>query len=51
MRHRWKIVYCIRLARAADAKERAEIENQMQADVKLRPILEALKKTTTAAER
>eukprot|EP00823_Brevimastigomonas_motovehiculus_P004473 TRINITY_DN2963_c0_g1_i1.p1 TRINITY_DN2963_c0_g1~~TRINITY_DN2963_c0_g1_i1.p1 ORF type:complete len:2225 (-),score=605.06 TRINITY_DN2963_c0_g1_i1:245-6919(-) len=49
--NRSKIVYCTKLARAKDEKERKEIENQMSSNSLLKPILDALQKTSTAAER
>uniref|UniRef100_A0A7S0D2D4 RNA helicase n=1 Tax=Amorphochlora amoebiformis TaxID=1561963 RepID=A0A7S0D2D4_9EUKA len=49
-RNRLKIVYCMKLARAK-GKEREEIETEMANDAKLAPILQALKKTSTAADR
>eukprot|EP00457_Paulinella_chromatophora_P000104 gb/GEZN01000104.1/.p1 GENE.gb/GEZN01000104.1/~~gb/GEZN01000104.1/.p1 ORF type:complete len:2168 (+),score=390.44 gb/GEZN01000104.1/:405-6908(+) len=51
LRNRQKIVYCVKLARSKDASEREEIEKEMEENPKLRPILEALKKTATSAEK
>lgn len=51
LRNRAKVVCCITLARAKNEEERADIEKKMAADAKLRPILDALHKTSTAAER
>jgi len=51
LRNRAKVVWCTKRARAQDEKEREEIERQMSEDPKLRPILDALKKTSSASER
>eukprot|EP00808_Paulinella_micropora_P006106 g54769.t1 len=51
LRNRQKIVYCVKLARSKDASERESIEQEMAENPKLRPILEALKKTATSAEK
>jgi len=49
-KNRLKIVYCMKLARAK-GDEKEKLEKEMADDAKLAPILQALKKTATAADR
>mmetsp|Transcript_31856 Transcript_31856/g.77625 ORF Transcript_31856/g.77625 Transcript_31856/m.77625 type:complete len:2179 (-) Transcript_31856:255-6791(-) len=49
-RNRLKIVYCMKLARAK-GEEKSNIEKEMMDDAKLAPILQQLRKTSTAADR
>lgn len=51
LRNRAKIVYCIKLKQAKDDSAKKAIEEEMMNNPKLRPILEALHKTSTAADR
>lgn len=51
LRNRLKIVWCMKRSHAKDDKEKDTIEAEMLENPKLRPILEALHRTTTAAER
>jgi len=51
LRNRLKVTYCIKLARAKTATDRKVLEEEMLTNDKLRPILEALRKTSTAADR
>lgn len=49
--NRLEIVYCMRLARAKDAKEREVIETEMAGDSRMEPVLAALRRTSKAADR
>lgn len=51
LRNRMKVTYCMKLARAKDSSDRKVIEEEMMMSDKLRPILDALRKTATAADR
>ena len=51
LHNRWKIVFCIRLARAKDEEERQAIEAEMEESRALRPILAALHKTSSTVEK
>lgn len=51
LQNRLKIVYCTRLARAADDNQRAAIEEEMSNSLVLRLVLEDLKRTTSTQEQ
>lgn len=51
LKNRDKVVFCTRLAKAADSKEEELIQAEMMANPKLRPILEALNKVTALNDR
>jgi len=51
LRNRLKVVWCTKLARAADDEEKEKIQSVMEQEPKLQLILAALEKTSTAADR
>ncbi len=51
LRNRWKVVYCVRLARAQDDAERELVEEEMKSSRALRAILDALHKKSSTAEK
>lgn len=51
LRNRHKVVYCTKLARARNEKEKKDIHNEMLGNANLRPILEEITRTTSISER
>jgi len=51
LRNRMKIVYCVKLKTAKNDTEKASVEEKMNENPKLKPILDALHKVSTAADR
>jgi pre-mRNA-splicing helicase BRR2 len=49
LKNRWKVVYCIRLARCKDESERRDVEEEMRGNAQLAPILEALHRSGAGA--